>query len=45
MHDLLQHLVQWRLLPLGSVEFVSVEFALFLLLFLPLRWLDGKSVV
>ena len=32
MHDLLQHLVQWRLLPLGSVEFVSVEFALFLLL-------------
>ena len=43
MHDLLQHLVQWRLLPLGSVEFVSVEFALFLPLFLPLYWACGHS--
>lgn len=43
MHDLLQHLVQWRLLPLGSVEFVSVEFALSLPLFLPLYWACGHS--
>ncbi len=43
MHDLFQNLLPFKLLPIGSVEFVSLEFALFFLLFLPLYWTFGHA--
>ena len=43
MHGIFQDSLQFKVLPIESIEFVSLEFAFFFLAFLPLYWAAAKS--